>query len=118
MVLLFNYFTDPNGGALTATWLAGLATPVVAVWFSYLTRHALFDYLDMEELWEKAKESSIGAAITFAGICIVVFGLLGLFGGAARAEGISTTIPTKAHIHMSTVIAEQTRLWPNHPKGI
>ncbi len=55
LVLLFSYLTDPNGGAITAAWLGNLAMPIVAVWFSYLTRVALFDYLDMEELYTKAK---------------------------------------------------------------
>ena len=56
VVLLFNYLTDPNGGALTVTWLAQLASPVVAVWFAYLARVALFDYLDLEELYLKLKK--------------------------------------------------------------
>ncbi len=62
LVVLYLYLTDPNGGAMTAIFLQQLATPVIAVWFAYLARKALFDYLDMEELYARAKESSIGAA--------------------------------------------------------
>jgi hypothetical protein len=116
LVLLASFFTDPNGGALTLTWLLQLTTPIVAVWFSYLARHALFDYLDMEELLLKARESAVGSAIAFAGVCIVVFGLLGLFGASARAQDVNTYIPDKARIYMPVVKAEQYRLWPDHPK--
>ena len=116
LVLLFSFFTDPNGGALTAAWLGNLVMPVVAVWFSYLTRIALFDYLDMEEIFHKARETATGAGLTFVGICLVVFGLLGLFGASARAAEVTSYIPEKAYIYIPTVKAELQRIWPNHPK--
>lgn len=118
IVLLFNYLTDPNGGALTVVWLAQLASPVVAVWFSYLARHALFDYLDLEVLYNKARETATGSAIVFAGVCIVVFGLLGLFGTNAKAQDVTSYIPVKAYTLLPTVKEEQQRLWPTHPKAI
>jgi hypothetical protein len=118
LVLLFSYFSDPNGGALTAAWLGNLVMPVVAVWFSYLTRVALFDYLDMEELYLKARSSAVGAGLTFIGVCIVVFGLLGLFGSSARAADVTTFIPTKAYVHLPVVRQELSRIWPDHPKDI
>lgn len=117
-VLLFNYFTDPNGGALTAVWLAQLASPVVAVWFAYLAKEALFDYAHLQELYEKAKNDAIGAGLTFIGISIVIFGLLGLFGTSAKAQDVTTYIPVKAQTHLPTVKVEVIRLWPDHPKGI
>lgn len=118
LVLLFLFFSDPNGGAMTAVFVGQLMTPVLAVWFSYLARTALFDYLDMEELYLKAKESATGSGMVFIGICIVVFGLLGLFGSAARAQDVHTYIPDKAKIYMPIVKAEQLKLWPDHPKAI
>lgn len=84
LVMLFMWWSDPNGGALTATLAAQLATPVIAVWFSHLARKALFDYLNLEVLYNKAKESSTSAAIVFAAICIVIYGLLGLFGAQVK----------------------------------
>jgi hypothetical protein len=118
LVLLFTYLTDPNGGALTVAWLQQLSMPVVAVWFAYLARKALFDYIDMGELLDKAKQSTVGAAISFLAICLVFFGLLGLFGNSARAQDVRTYIPPKAYTHLPTVIVEQQRLWPDHPKDI
>jgi K+ transporter len=116
LVLLFLFFTDPNGGALTVTFLGQLATPVIAVWFAYLARKALFDYLDMDALYFKAKESATGSAIVFVGVCLVFFGLLGLFGNSAKAQDVHTYIPTKATLYLPTVKAELSTLWVNHPK--
>lgn len=85
IVMAFLMYSDPNGGAITATLAAQLATPIVAVWFAHLARKALFDYVDMYELIQKAKESSVGAAVIFGSICLIIYGLLGLFGGQVRA---------------------------------
>lgn len=115
LMVLYLYLTDPNGGTMTAIFLQQLATPVIAVWFAYLARKALFDYIDMETLYERAKESTIGAAIIFASLCLVLFGLLGLFGSNAKAEGI---IPQKAAIYLPIVKAEQQALWVDHPKNL
>lgn len=84
LVTVFLLLSDPNGGALTVTLAAQLATPVIAVWFAHLARKALFDYVDMRELIVKAKETSVGAAIIFGSICLIVFALLNLFGGQVR----------------------------------
>lgn len=119
LVLVFSYMSDPNGGALTAAWLTNLVMPIVAVWFSYLTRVALFDYLDMEDLLKRAKQTAAGSGLAFVGVCLVVFGLLGLFGTSAHADtSVATYIPDKAYTVIPNVKAEQQRLWPTHPKGI
>jgi hypothetical protein len=115
-VMVFMYLTDPNGGALTTMLAAQLATPIVAVWFAHLARKALFDYLDMAELLEKAKESSIGAAICFASICVVIFALLGLFGNQVHAQSVETYIPEQAYKHLPTLKTEQENFWGSHPK--
>ena len=111
--------TDPNGGAgLTLTFLAQLATPVIAVWFAHLARKALFDYLDMGEIYAKARQTATGAGLTFLGICIVIFGLLGLFGSQVYAQDVQTYIPQQAYTHIATVKQEQTKYWSTHPKLI
>lgn len=116
LVMLFLWYSDPNGGALTATLAAQLATPVVAVWFSHLARKALFDYIDLGELVAKARESSTGAAIIFASTCAVIFALLGLFGNQVRAQNVATYIPEQAYTYLPTLRAEQQALWVQHPK--
>lgn len=116
LVMIFLFWSDPNGGAITAMLAAQLATPVIAVWFSHLARKALFDYIDMRTLYNKAKESSIGAAIAFASICLLVFALLGLFGGQVKAQDVNTYIPTQAYTYLPVLRAEQQALWVDHPK--
>lgn len=108
--------SDPNDGTLTLTFFAKLATPVIAVLFAHLARKALFDYLDMGLLFKKAKETATGAGLVFLGICIVIFGLLGLFGSQVYAQDVKTYIPQQAYTHVPTLVAEQKRLWRDHPK--
>lgn len=113
-VISYLYFTDPNDGALTAAFIGQLATPVIAVWFAFLARKAIFDYLDIEEVYRKAKESTVGAGLIFLGTCIVFFGLLGLFGASARAQDVNTYIPAQATQHVYVLKAEQKKEWPSH----
>lgn len=109
--------TDPNGDAgLTLTFLAQLATPVIAVLFAHLARKALFDYLDMGEIFAKAKQTATGAGLTFLGICIVIFGLLGLFGSQVYAQDVTTYIPQGAYTYVPVVKQEQAVLFSSHPK--
>lgn len=117
LVLLYTYFADPEGGPMIMGLLDKLTVPIIAVWFAHLSRKALFDYLDMGELWRKAKESSIGAAITFLAICLVLFGLLGLFGNQVRAQDVTTYIPTNAHTYIPELRFQQLALWTDHPKA-
>lgn len=91
---LVQFFTDPDAGVIQLAFGAGVvakmsALPaivygVAALW---LSRRALFDYLNLKSLAVKAGESSIGAALmhvavalTAISISIVVVGLLGYFG--------------------------------------
>jgi hypothetical protein len=119
LTLMSLFYSDPNGGAMTVTMLQYLAIGFIAVGFAHLTRKALFDYLNMKELYEKAKESAVGSAIVFAGVCIVVFGLLGLFGNQARAEtGLSTVIPVQAATHLPTLVSTKKQVWDDHPNQL
>lgn len=116
LVAIFMFWSDPNEGALTATMAAQLATPVIAVWFAHLARKALFDYLDMGVLYRKAKETALGSAIIFASICMILFGLLGLFGNQVRAQDVTTYIPTQAYTYLPILRDEQQTYWVTHPK--
>lgn len=111
LVILFMYLTDPNGGAITTMLAAQLATPILAVLFAHLMRKALFDYANMLDLYRKALESPIGAAIVYASMCGILFALLGLFGGQVRAQ-----IPDRAFTYLPEVQSQQKLLWPDHPK--
>jgi len=116
IVLLYLFISDPNGGNMTVPFLAKLATPIVAVWFAHLARRALFDYADMESLLKKARETATGAGLTFLGLCLIIYGLLSLFGSQVYAQPVSTYIPQQAQEHLSTVQLEKDKLWAQHPK--
>lgn len=113
LVLLYLYFTDPSNGAVLPAFMGQLATPVLAIWFALIMRKVLLDRIDMDKLAEKASETSVGSGITYLGVCIIFYGLLGLFGGQlAHAD---TVIPKAAYAHIETVKTEQKRIWEDHP---
>ena len=116
IIMIYLYISDPNGGDLTLPFLAKLATPVIAVFFAHWARKALFDYLDMGQLLKKARETATGAGLAFLGICIVIFGLLGLFGSQVYAQDVQSYIPQKAYMHVPTLVEEQATYWSTHPK--
>ena len=117
IVLTYLFVTDPNEGhGSLIVFIGTLATPVVAVFFAHLARKALFDYLDMGQLYRKAKETATGSGMIFLGICIVIFGLLGLFGGKVSAQEVTTYIPTQAYIHLPIVKNEAELHFVEHPK--
>ena len=116
IVMLYLFLSDPNGGNLTIPFLAKLATPIIAVFFAHWARKALFDYLDMEQLYRKARETATGAGLAFVGLCIVIFGLLSLFGSQVYAQDVKTYIPVQATQHLPTLRSEQVSLWSDHPK--
>lgn len=114
-VLLYLYFTDPNNGALLPAFMGQLATPILAVWFAFIMRKVLMDYVNVEELYKKLKETSVGSGIGFLGVCLVMFALLGLFGGQVRAQSVQTYIPEQAKVHVVTLRKEQATYWPTTP---
>ncbi len=116
-IVAYMYISDPNPGyGRTLVFLASLATPVVAVLFAHFARKALFDYLDMGQLYRKAKETATGSGLVFLGVCIVVFGLLGLFGTQVNAQEVRTVVPQAALVHLPTLKQEVATYYPNHPK--
>lgn len=118
VVMFYIWFSDPNGGDLTIPFIAKLATPIVAVFFAHWARKALFDYLNMGEIYQKAMNTATGAGLVFLGVCIVIFGLLGLFGSQVYAQDVKVYIPPQAMQHLPTLKWEQQQLWPNHPKHL
>ena len=116
IVMVYLYLSDPNGGNMTIPFLAKLATPIVAVWFAHLARRALFDYADMDQLMKKARETATGAGLAFLGLCLIIYGLLSLFGSQVYAQPVETYIPQQAHQHLPTIQQEKNKVWPTHPK--
>lgn len=115
IIILYLTISDPNHGDLTLPFIAKLATPVVAVFFAHWARKALFDYLEMGILYRKAKETATGAGLVFIGICIVMFGLLALFGSQVYAQDVKTYVPTQAYQYVPTLKEEQQKYWITHP---
>lgn len=110
-VLAALLLTDPDKGLATGLFLLSIASGVVAVAAAHVARRGLFDYLDMKFLARKAAEEPTGAGLVFVGVCIVLFGLLSLFGSAAKAG----EIPPQAHQYLPVLRAELSRTWPTAP---
>lgn len=102
--------TDPDKGLATGMLVMALATPILAVAFAHLARRGLFDYLDLQNVSDRAQEGSTGAGLVFLGVCIVIAALLGLFGRSAQAA-----VPPQAHQYLPTLTAELNRTWPGVP---
>ena len=118
VVVAVKFITDPTAGAVTSEFLIYLTTPILVVLAAHWLRKLLFPYVDMGDLYDKARESAIGSAIAFLGMCLFVMAIYGLFGPSARAQDVNTYIPTQAKIHLPVLIAEQERLWPDLPKKL
>ncbi len=123
-VLAWLGFTHPGAQTLEEHYiiilsiLAKFATPVLAVSFAFMARKALLDYVDVETLYRKAKETATGAGLVFLGICILMFGLLGLFGNQVNAQEVKTFVPYAAHVYLPVLKEEQQKYWPDHPKDM
>jgi hypothetical protein len=111
IVMLALYLTDPDKGVSTVIWLVGGSTGLVAVAMTHLVRKGLFDYLDMKTLMDKAMLEPTGAGLVFVGVCLVIFGLLGVFGRTANAQ----EVPKQALQYLPVLKAEQVKYWPQHP---
>ncbi len=108
-------FTDPDGGVSTGMMLMGLAVGLIAVAASHFSRKGLFDYLDMKVLADRACETPQGAGLVFVGVCIVLYGLLGVFGPRAHAQDIRTYVPPQAVPYLTVLRAEQKSQFPETP---
>lgn len=117
MVLAALLYTDPDGGISTGMLLLSMVTPLLAVGFAHLARKAMFDFgdADSENLFKSAGREPTGAGLALIALAIVIYGLLGLFGGRAHAQDVNSYIPTQASQYRLVLIAEQRGAWPDHP---
>ena len=107
------FYTDPEHGAVTVAFLQQFVTPIIALGIAHLARKALFDYpeADGRTLFQKARESSVGAGLALVALAMVLSALLSLFGRGAQAA----EIPANAVRYLPMVIVETDRGWPDVP---
>jgi hypothetical protein len=119
LVLAALYLTDPDNGVTTGMLVLSLVAPILAVGFTHLARKAMHDYpeADARRLFAKAAEDPVGSGLALVALAIVTYGLLALFGGAARAQDVRTYIPPAAEVHRVTLKAEQSNYWADHPRA-
>lgn len=88
---------------------AGLALYGVAL--SHMLRRALFPYLDLREISNKAGRSAQGAGLVFLGVCVVLSAFILLMGNVARAQDL----PPNARQYLPVLRLEQRTWWPSMP---
>lgn len=91
-VMLGMFLTDPDlgiiqnlhyGAGLVAT-ISMTSLAVIYVTMIHISRRALFDYIDMEDLYKKASETPNGAGMVFLGISLAMVSLAIVISTAAR----------------------------------
>lgn len=115
-LIAVKFITDPSDGAITKEFLLYVTTPFLVVLIGHWLRKLLFPYVDMGDLYSKAKDSSVGAAIIFLGMTIIVFAIYGLFGPAARAQSVDTYVPVQAFTYAPVLKVELDKYWVDIPK--
>lgn len=103
------FLSDPGRGSDTLLLLLKVIAPLLAVGLAHLARRGLFDYINLEEAWKDTKHNPVARSIYSLGVCIVIYGLLGLFGKA-----FGTELPPNAKVYAPVLKAEQIRYWPDH----
>ena len=116
LLIAAKYQYDPTGGAVTQEFLLYVSTPLLVILLTHWLRKFLFPYVDMGELYDKAKSSAVGAGLSFVGMAIIIYALMSLFGPSARAQDVNTFIPQQAYNHIPTLKSELTTYWPDVPK--
>lgn len=116
LMLAAKFYFDPTGGAITQEFLLYVSTPILVILIAHYLRKFLFPYVDMGDLYDEAKKSSVGAGLVFVGMSIVIYSLMGLFGPSARAQDVNTYIPVQAYNHIPTLKSELAAYWPDVPK--
>lgn len=110
------YLYDPTGGAVTQEFLLYVSTPLLVILLTHWLRKFLFPYVDMGDLYDKAKSSAVGAGLSFVGMAIIIYALMSLFGPSARAQDVNTYIPVQAYNHIPTLKSELNTYWADIPK--
>ena len=80
LVLLLWVLTDPDGGLLqhltfgssAIATIVILSKSILYVAVLHVTRKALFDYIDLGDLYDKAKETPQGAGLAIVGVGLFI----------------------------------------------
>ena len=82
LVLVLLFLTDPDTvkynlpfGASTIAYLILLARFVILITMMHCGRRALSDYIDVSEVYNKAKQTCEGAGMVFIGVSIMMLSI-------------------------------------------
>jgi hypothetical protein len=108
-----SFYNDPDGGKATLLGGLGLIQAIWAVSATQWTRKMWFDYkeADMQSMFSKALESSIGAGLALIAMSIIILGLLLVFSPRAFAE-----TPANYAKYGPVLYQEQKKYWTDHPR--
>lgn len=108
-VIAWSYFTDPSGGKDTEIWMLWMAKLVVAVGIVYLARRSLIEARS-HELFEKAREEPMAAAIALLAVALITASLV--FVAGARAADL----PKNAQKYLPALDDQINVVWPTMPQ--
>jgi hypothetical protein len=114
-VILYHMLADPTGTFTIIAFLGMMVTPIIGVWFAYLSRKALMPYVDMEQIIKDVGDNPIGKSIIFLGVCIIFYALVGLFTSQLQVANAQPVIPKNATTYISTVVVENRKYFPDSP---
>ncbi|MFA6015907.1 MAG: hypothetical protein WC742_12655 [Gallionellaceae bacterium] len=105
--------SDPDGGLSTLFGSLALVQGIWAIAASHWSRKALMNYpeADMQRLFRKASEGSIGAGLALISIAIMFFAGVMVFAPRAHAADL----PAGFIKYGPTLKVEQQRYWSAHP---
>lgn len=105
--------SDPESGLSTLLGGLALAQGIWAIAASHWARKALMPYpeADMQRLFRKAGEGSIGAGLALIAIAIIFFAGVMVFAPRAHAADL----PAGFIKYGAALKVEQIRYWPAHP---
>lgn len=93
IVIALSLLTDPDSGFISQLpWGAGTVATVIVLsrgvlycMLLHYTRKSLFDYVKMEEIWDRTKDTPIAAALFGVAISVYVMGFaLAIYASQAK----------------------------------
>ena len=110
-VLIWYWWTDPNGGAETLARLQWLAWIVIISGPVYLLRRAFHPDARSRDAYHAAMQTPTGAGLVFLGLAL----LTGLLFLAFASRATAADLPPNAVKYLPVLAAEQLLHWPDAP---